>query len=64
MAQFPGKGRGVITTKVFKKNAFICEYVGKVLTSEAAKEIEKGYEQQADVGCYMFYFKHKSRTLW
>ena len=54
----------MITTKVFKKNAFICEYVGKVLTSESAKEIEKKYEQQADVGCYMFYFKYKSRTLW
>lgn len=40
---------------MFKKNAFICEYVGKVLTSEAVKDIEKNYEQQPDVGCYVLF---------
>ena len=41
------KGRGVVTTKVFEKDEYICEYGGHLITNEAEHEQD---------GTFMFYF--------
>ena len=55
------KGRGVVTTKVFEKDEYICEYGGHLITSKQAKEAEHEHKQG---GTFMFYFEHKGRKLW
>ena len=54
------KGRSVVTTKVFEKDEYICEYGGHLITSKQAREAEHEHEQG---GTFMFYFEHKGRKL-
>ena len=62
MIKCPTKGRGVITNRDFKKGEFVVEYAGEIVTySEAVKREEK-YDE--DIGCYMFFFRHKGRSYW
>merc|ERR1719469_619465 len=37
MVVFPGKGRGVVTTRPFKKRDFVLEYVGDIIDVLTAK---------------------------
>ena len=56
------KGRGVVTTKVFEKDEYICEYGGHLIRSKhQVREAEHEHEQG---GTFMFYFEHKGRKLW
>ncbi|XP_076166271.1 SET domain containing 8 isoform X1 [Ptiloglossa arizonensis] len=55
---FPGKGRGVITTREFTKGEFVVEYVGELIDQITAKKREKIYAQDQNTGCYMYYFQH------
>ncbi|KAJ6635247.1 Histone-lysine N-methyltransferase PR-Set7 [Pseudolycoriella hygida] len=58
---FPGKGRGLVTTKPFRKNEFVIEYIGELITAAVAKErVEKYTVEQA--GCFLFYFKHSGHN--
>ena len=55
------KGCGVITTKEFDKDDYICEYAGDLITNKKARNKETEHEHG---GAFMFYFEHKGRKLW
>ncbi|XP_011865567.1 PREDICTED: histone-lysine N-methyltransferase pr-set7 [Vollenhovia emeryi] len=58
---FPGKGRGVVTTREFAKGEFVVEYVGELINQGEAKEREEMYAQDQNTGCYMYYFQHRNQ---
>ncbi|XP_050453151.1 histone-lysine N-methyltransferase PR-Set7 [Cataglyphis hispanica] len=58
---FPGKGRGVVTTRDFAKGEFVIEYIGELINQSEAKEREKVYAQDQNTGCYMYYFQHRNQ---
>lgn len=58
-----GKGRGVVSTRVFSRNELVCEYSGELISHEAAKRREEEYEKDSSIGCYMYYFTHKNNKL-
>jgi len=61
---FPGKGRGVITTQTFAKGEFVVEYIGELINQGEAKEREKAYAQDQNTGCYTYYFQHRNQQYW
>lgn len=61
---FPGKGRGVITTQEFAKGEFVVEYIGELINQGEAKEREELYAQDQNTGCYMYYFQHRGQQYW
>ncbi|XP_002031212.2 histone-lysine N-methyltransferase PR-Set7 [Drosophila sechellia] len=58
---FMGKGRGVVADRPFKRNEFVVEYVGDLISIGEAAEREKRYALDENAGCYMYYFKHKTQ---
>ena len=64
MVDFEGKGRGVVSTRPFKKGELICEYSGRLISHEEAKKKEEEYSKDSDIGCYMYYFTHKTNRFW
>ncbi|KAH8294205.1 hypothetical protein KR054_009427 [Drosophila jambulina] len=58
---FMGKGRGVVAERAFKRNEFVVEYVGDLISIGEASEREKRYALDENAGCYMYYFKHKTQ---
>lgn len=66
----PGMGRGVFATRDFRKNEFVCEYKGELLTEEQAEARAESYDAQAleknldviDAGCFMFWFEYDGKT--
>jgi len=59
---FPGKGRGIITTRLFRKGEFVVEYSGDLIDMNQAKIREKLYSADQNTGCYMYYFQHKNQS--
>jgi len=61
-AEIPGKGRGIVATRDFKKGEFVVEHAGKLISKESANAREEQYG--VDKGCcYMFYFVHQGKNL-
>ncbi|XP_074598125.1 N-lysine methyltransferase KMT5A-like isoform X2 [Brevipalpus obovatus] len=59
VSNFLNKGKGVVTTKCFKRGDFICEYAGELLSyTDAKREKEHG---KKDRGCYMYFFEYKGK---
>ncbi|XP_016992115.2 histone-lysine N-methyltransferase PR-Set7 [Drosophila rhopaloa] len=58
---FMGKGRGVVAERPFKRNEFVVEYVGDLISINEAADREKRYALDENAGCYMYYFKHKTQ---
>ncbi|XP_032684278.1 histone-lysine N-methyltransferase PR-Set7 isoform X1 [Odontomachus brunneus] len=58
---FPGKGRGVITTREFAKGEYVVEYIGELISQAEAKIRENEYAQDQNTGCYMYYFQHRNQ---
>lgn len=58
------KGKGVFSTRPRKKGDFICEYSGELISYEEALRREEEYSEDADTGCYMYYFEHKNTKHW
>ncbi|XP_017002522.2 histone-lysine N-methyltransferase Set8 [Drosophila takahashii] len=58
---FMGKGRGVVAERPFKRNEFVVEYVGDLISINEASDREKRYALDENAGCYMYYFKHKTQ---
>lgn len=54
------KGRGVVASKEFKRGDFVVEYAGDLINLKDAKKKETDYSKDPDIGCYMYYFTHKS----
>ncbi|XP_072163742.1 uncharacterized protein [Diadema setosum] len=57
-----GKGRGVISTKPFKRGDFVVEYYGDLISMPEARQREAKYQGDPETGCYMYYFEHKNRS--
>ncbi|KAK0167258.1 hypothetical protein PV327_004682 [Microctonus hyperodae] len=57
---FVGKGRGVVTTREFKKGEFVVEYAGDLIDQIEAKKREAEYAKDQNTGCYMYYFQHRN----
>ena len=64
MKDVKNKGKGVITTREFVKDEFICEYPGELITYQDALQREKEYELSGSVGCFMYFFRHNDQTKW
>ena len=62
--QFGTKGRGVVTTRKFKKGEFVVEYIGDLIDVREAKERESRYAQDATKGCYNYYFTFQNQQYW
>ena len=56
-----GKGRGVKATAPFKKGGYVCSHLGELLSKAEALEREQNYLD--GVGCYLFFFTHKSLDI-
>ena len=56
-----GKGRGVVTTRKYKKGEFIIEYCGELIDSKEAQKRELEYSGDSTIGCYMYYFPHENK---
>lgn len=55
------KGRGVFATRKFDRGDFVCEYAGEIISYKAAKKREELYAADSSIGCYMYFFEHKSK---
>lgn len=58
-----GMGRGVIATKEFKEGEVLCEYTGTLLSYEEGIELENEYAKMGNIGCYVYFFKYRSKRL-
>lgn len=61
---FEGKGRGVVAARKFHKGEFVVEYAGEFITIEEAQKRESSYSRDENIGCYMYYFKHRNNQHW
>ena len=66
IVDIPGKGKGVVAKADYKKNEFICEYVGELLPYEKAVQREERYiaEHPGTYKSYMFFFNFKGKRFW
>ena len=53
---FDAKGRGIVTTRSFKKDEFVIEYIGELIDIPEAKKREAKYAMDTSKGCYSYYF--------
>lgn len=58
----PGRGRSVLTMKVFEQHEVVCDYGGDLLEYKAGKEKCEKSEENA-IG-YIFLLKYSDRSLW
>ena len=57
-------GEGVFATKAFSEGEFLLEYKGDLISSfKHATQLEKEYAE-ADLGCFMYFFKCRNKTMW
>lgn len=59
-----GKGRGVVSSRPFRKGELICEYSGELISYKEAQRREEQYSEDHSIGCYMYYFSFKGKRLW
>ncbi|XP_065665812.1 N-lysine methyltransferase KMT5A-A-like [Hydra vulgaris] len=51
-------GKGVFTKQKFKKNSFLLQYMGDLVSAEEGKKREIAYAHSMK-GCFVFYFEHQ-----
>lgn len=61
---FPEKGRGIVAGRAFQRGEFVVEYIGELIDQLEADRREEAYAENAEFGCYMYYFKHKEHQWW
>lgn len=61
---FSEKGRGIVAGRPFQRGEFVVEYIGELIDQTEADRREEDYAQNAEFGCYMYYFKHKEQQWW
>lgn len=61
---FSEKGRGIVAGRPFQRGEFVVEYIGELIDQMEADRREEDYAQNAEFGCYMYYFKHKEIQWW
>ena len=59
--QIENKGRGIFSARRFDRGEFVCEYAGEMITHKSAKKREELYSHDSAIGCYMYFFEHKSK---
>lgn len=60
----PERGRCVVAAEDIPRGVFVCEYRGDLLSHHEACQRETIYQQQhTDVGCFMFFFRHRGTTV-
>lgn len=64
MIEVEGKGRGVVSTRPFRKGEVVCEYSGELISYEEAKKREEEYGRDPSIGCYMYYYEFRTKKLW
>ncbi|XP_069134860.1 LOW QUALITY PROTEIN: N-lysine methyltransferase KMT5A-like [Argopecten irradians] len=62
IVEMENKGRGIVSTKAFKRGDFVVEYAGDLIALSDAKEKERMYSEDPETGCYMYYFRHKNNS--
>ena len=62
--EISNKGRGVVSTKAFRRGEFVIEYAGDLMDLTAAAKREKKYSLDPSTGCYMYYFNFKNQKYW
>ena len=60
VTEIEGKGRGVLTTKKYKRNEMVVDYTGDLIELSMANDREANYSLST-VGCYMYYFLHNNQ---
>jgi histone-lysine N-methyltransferase SETD8 len=58
------KGRGVFATRNFRRNEFVCEYSGELISPNEAEKREKRYSEDSSIGCYMYYLQFNNKKYW
>jgi len=53
----PGKGRGILATKIFRKGDWVTEYIGDLLIGREAIARETEYAKNPNCGSFMFFFR-------
>lgn len=61
---FENKGRGVVALRPFRKNEFVLEYIGELISMGEANKREVRYAKDDNTGCYMYYFKYSEQQFW
>jgi len=61
MKMTEGKGRGIFANKDLKRGDFVVEYSGDLMSLEEGKEKEEEYSEDAEIGCYIYYFSFKGK---
>ncbi|XP_066916801.1 histone-lysine N-methyltransferase set-1-like isoform X2 [Clytia hemisphaerica] len=56
-----GKGRGVFSKNPLKRGDLVCEYAGNLISYDDARELEKQYAENPEIGCYMYYFVYEEK---
>lgn len=54
-------GRGIHTLRAYRKNEFVVEYIGKIISFKEAKTREQQYGDSDN--CYMYFFRYNEKTL-
>lgn len=57
----PGRGRGVVATRVFDAGDVVCHYNGKLLDDKTGK---RRYEASEENMGFMYSFRHKGKNMW
>jgi len=63
VVEIPMKGRGIVSTKPFERNEFVVEYAGDLIDSQEAQKREELYQQDKNIGCYMYYFNSRGKNF-
>ena len=58
------KGRGVFSTRSFKKGDLVCEYAGDLIDYKEAKTREAKYGTDETIGSYMYFFEYQNKKYW
>jgi [histone H4]-lysine20 N-methyltransferase SETD8 len=58
-----GKGRGVVTKRIFHKGEFVVEYEGELLNLQEARRRKAEYKNQSTGSSYMFHFRSGDRPF-
>jgi len=61
MKMTEGKGRGIFANKDLSKGDFIVEYAGDLMSLEEGKAKEDEYSEDAEIGCYIYFFSFKGK---
>jgi histone-lysine N-methyltransferase SETD8 len=64
VVEVEGKGRGVVSTRPFYHGDLICEYSGDLISEKEAVKRENEYLEDPSIGCYMYFFMHRSKKWW